>query len=80
MPWYISFADAAVIAAASSLVAPGAQSTAEAEPGTLEAFLPYLTEGSFFALMGFAVGYATLRSIVRVHEYIGLAALQAHQK
>ena len=51
---------------ASGLVAPGAGTTSDAaEPGALEAALPYLTEGSFFALMGFAVGYAT-RKLVRL--------------
>ncbi len=39
--------------------------TAVEEPSALEEFLPYLTEGSFFGLMGFAVGYAT-RKIVKM--------------
>ena len=52
-----------------------------AEPATpLERSLPYLTEGSFFALIGFALGYAT-RKFVKVglillaFFFVGLQAL-----
>lgn len=51
---------------ASGLVAPGAQTTSAPEgeePGGLESLLPFLTEGSFFALIGFAVGYATRKAV-----------------
>lgn len=45
---------------------PGAgTAAAEEEPGAIEGWLPLLTEGSFFALIGFALGYAT-RKIVKV--------------
>ncbi len=49
------------------LVAPGqtGSASAAAEPEGLERFLPYLTEGSLFALLGFAVGYAT-RKVVKL--------------
>ena len=42
-----------------------AESAPVEEPGALESMLPYVTEASFFALMGFAVGYAT-RKVVKV--------------
>lgn len=51
-------------AGATGFLAPSSTESA-GEPGMLESMLPYLTEGSFFALMGFAVGYAT-RKIVRL--------------
>ncbi len=39
---------------------PATEAAPEAEPQTgLLAALPYLTEGSFFALIGFALGYAS---------------------
>ena len=37
----------------------------ESEPTGLEKSIPYLTEGSFFALIGFALGYAS-RKVVKV--------------
>ena len=42
-----------------------------AAEGRIEAWLPYLTEASFFGLIGFAVGYAT-RKLVRM-LLIGIA-------
>ena len=52
------------LGAASSLVEGGA--VAEPEPSDkLFAALPYLTEGSFFALIGFALGYAS-KKVVKV--------------
>jgi uncharacterized membrane protein (Fun14 family) len=35
------------------------------EPTTLERYLPYLSEGAFFAIIGFALGY-TSRKVVKV--------------
>lgn len=35
------------------------------EPTTLEKYLPYLSEGAFFAILGFALGY-TSRKVVKV--------------
>jgi uncharacterized membrane protein (Fun14 family) len=43
----------------------GAAAAAQAEPTPAEKALPYVTEGSLFALLGFALGYAT-RKIVKV--------------
>ncbi len=43
--------------------ATGANAAAEA--GGLEGLLPFLTEGTFFALIGFALGYAS-RKVVKV--------------
>lgn len=43
----------------------GVQGEAAPEPGSLEALLPFFTETSFFALIGFALGYAT-RKVVKV--------------
>lgn len=65
---------------------PGGQSdgsasaAAEPEPEGLEAWLPYLTEGSFFALIGFALGYASRKMakvglIVLALFFAGLQAL-----
>lgn len=46
---------------------PGAGGELETapEPGSIEAFLPFFTEASFFALIGFALGYAT-RKVVKL--------------
>lgn len=38
---------------------------ADSEPGALEAMLPVLTEASFFAMIGFALGYAS-RKVVKL--------------
>jgi len=50
------------------------------EPTSLEAALPYLTEGSFFALIGFALGYASkkvvkLMLIFLAIFFVGIQAL-----
>jgi len=50
---------------ASYLASTRAESSAPATEGTLEAALPYLTEGSLFALLGFALGYTT-RKIFKI--------------
>lgn len=59
---------------------PGAGSSAAAEPdGALEDLLPLLTEGTFFALIGFALGYAS-RKVVKlglIFVAIFFAGLQA---
>lgn len=49
---------------------PSTGEPAPAEADSFESLLPYFTEGSFFALIGFAVGYAS-RKFVKV----GLIAL-----
>lgn len=41
----------------------GIPGTAEPEPTALETALPYLSEGSFFALIGFALGYASKKIV-----------------
>ena len=61
---------AAAPALGSSLVdggtgAPEGGASAAAEPGAIEELLPFFTETSFFALIGFALGYAT-RKIVKL--------------
>lgn len=43
----------------------GAAAAAEDGGGGLEALLPYFTEGTFFALIGFALGYAS-KKVVKV--------------
>jgi len=58
--------------------APGAQDAPEATP--LERSLPYVTEGSFFGLIGFALGYASrkfvkLGLILLALFFVGLQAL-----
>jgi uncharacterized membrane protein (Fun14 family) len=45
--------------------APAGPDGAAAEPEGLERYLPLLTEGSFFALIGFGLGYAS-RKLVKV--------------
>lgn len=52
----------------------------EAPAGGLESALPYITEGSFFALLGFAVGYAAKKFlkiglIVLAVFFVGLQVL-----
>ncbi len=52
----------------------------EPEPSSLEAALPYLSEGSFFALIGFALGYASkkivkLMLIFLAIFFVGIQAL-----
>ena len=43
----------------------GVASAAAEDAGGLESLLPYLTEGTFFALIGFALGYAS-KKVVKV--------------
>ncbi len=50
---------------ASALTAGGATAEASESPEGLEKYLPYLTEASFFGLIGFALGYTT-RKIVKI--------------
>lgn len=51
---------------AHGLVGDGSEAGPRAEPATpLERSLPYVTEGSFFGLIGFALGYAS-RKFVKV--------------
>lgn len=51
---------------AQGLVGDGSEAGTRAEPATpLERSLPYVTEGSFFGLIGFALGYAS-RKFVKV--------------
>lgn len=50
---------------AQGLVDGGARAEEEAEPSPLARWLPYVTEGSFFGLIGFALGYAS-RKLVKV--------------
>ena len=57
-----------------------AQPAAEEEPSGLERYLPYVTEGSFFGLIGFALGYASrkfvkLGLIVLAFFFVALQAL-----
>lgn len=44
---------------------PSESAEPEAQPGALEAALPVLTEASFFAMVGFALGYAS-RKVVKL--------------
>ena len=57
----------------SSLVEPGSASAASGEAGSIEKLLPFFTEGSFFALIGFALGY-TSRKLFKL-ALIGIAVL-----
>jgi len=43
--------------------APPAESAPPPEPGAFETLLPYFSEGSFFGLIGFAVGYASRKFV-----------------
>lgn len=51
----------------SNLLVPGAEVPAAEEPPPegLESLLPYVSEGSFFGLIGFALGYAS-RKVVKL--------------
>lgn len=58
----------------------GPQPAATAEPEGLEKALPYITEGSFFAVIGFALGYASKKFlkvglIVLAFFFVGLQVL-----
>ena len=50
-----------------------------AESGSVEQLLPFLTEGSFFALIGFALGYATRKVVKLLLIFVAIffAGLQA---
>ncbi len=74
-------AGAGVPAGANGLVGSEAgKGTPEAPPTPLERSLPYVTEGSFFGLIGFALGYASrkfvkLGLILLALFFVGLQAL-----
>jgi uncharacterized membrane protein (Fun14 family) len=59
-------------AGATGLVEDGGLGAA-AEPEGLERFLPYLTEASFFGLIGFALGYASRKLVKAALIVIALA-------
>lgn len=67
-------------AGAHALVSDGHEAPSDEPVTPLERSLPYLTEGSLFALIGFALGYAT-RKFVKVglillaFFFVGLQAL-----
>ena len=50
-----------------------------AESGSIEEMLPFVTEGSFFALIGFALGYATRKVVKLLLIFVAIffAGLQA---
>lgn len=63
---------------------PGGESgveaqAADAEPGAFEVALPYLSEGSFFALIGFALGYASKKVVKLMLIFLAIffVAIQA---
>ncbi len=65
---------------ATGLTADGAEREPSEPPTPLERSLPWVTEGSFFGLIGFALGYATrkifkLALILVALFFIGLQAL-----
>jgi uncharacterized membrane protein (Fun14 family) len=49
------------------------------EPGALETALPYVSEGSFFALIGFALGYASKKVVKLMLIFLAIffVAIQA---
>ena len=62
--------------------APGegdTQPVVEAEPSAFEIALPYLSEGSFFALIGFALGYASKKIVKLMLIFLAIffVAIQA---
>lgn len=59
---------------------PGAESAPEPEPTGIERWLPYVTEGSLFALIGYALGASSrmavkLGLILLAVAFVGLQAL-----
>ena len=58
------------------LVAPGSNAETSAlanpDPGSLESLLPYFSEGSFFGLIGFAVGYASRKVVKLILIFIAI--------
>lgn len=65
---------------ATGLVEGGGQDTSAPPPEGVERALPYVTEGSFFGLIGFALGYASrkfvkLGLILLALFFVGLQAL-----
>lgn len=57
--------DASVPQGVSSLVGSGAAAESEGEGGDLEVVLPYVTEASLFAVLGFALGYLS-RKVIKI--------------